>query len=303
MVIRPGLASKLLIVAVIGLRLPQAPIPVAGGAPIVSPDGRHVVFHSGTLNPAGLYVANVDGSAVTPLRLSIVGARPTWSADGNRLFVPVMKKDTVFVYAFPAQGGDATLLGTTPAHGAKGGITVSRDGSRVVYGVGDWTAMQLTVARVGRDDGRQVTPGAGAFWCPRISPDGRYVAAGRRDSTRQMQIWVMDMDSRSARAVSHFTAAEGNPECPDWSADGGRIAVQSAAHDPADSTRVSGNIWIIDIMTGAAIRLAPHDAPYLDELPSWFPDGKRIAFQSNRTGRWEVWTMNTDGTGVRRLMP
>jgi TolB protein len=40
---------------------------------------------------------------------------------------------------------------------------------------------------------------------------------------------------------------------------------------------------------------------YLDELPAWFPDGTRIAFQSNRTGSWEIWVMNADDSGVRQL--
>jgi Tol biopolymer transport system component len=61
------------------------------------------------------------------------------------------------------------------------------------------------------------------------------------------------------------------------------------------------HIWVIDVASGSATRLAPHAAPRLDETPSWFPDGKRLAFQSDRTGRMEIWTMKTDGTDPRQV--
>ncbi len=63
----------------------------------------------------------------------------------------------------------------------------------------------------------------------------------------------------------------------------------------------TAHIWLVDAATGTARKLAAHDAPYLDETPSFFPDGRRIAFQSNRTGRMEVWVMNVDGSGARQI--
>jgi hypothetical protein len=38
-----------------------------------------------------------------------------------------------------------------------------------------------------------------------------------------------------------------------------------------------------------------------DLAPAWSPDRRRIAFQSNRDGAWEIYVMNADGGDVRRL--
>src|SRR5262245_36392347 len=38
-----------------------------------------------------------------------------------------------------------------------------------------------------------------------------------------------------------------------------------------------------------------------DVRPSWSPDARRIAFQSNRTGSYQIWTVNQDGTDERRV--
>jgi TolB protein len=38
-----------------------------------------------------------------------------------------------------------------------------------------------------------------------------------------------------------------------------------------------------------------------DDLPSWSPDGKKIAFTSNRDGTGDIYVMNADGGGIIRL--
>ncbi|MFQ6037008.1 MAG: TolB family protein [Candidatus Aminicenantales bacterium] len=43
------------------------------------------------------------------------------------------------------------------------------------------------------------------------------------------------------------------------------------------------------------------DNTWNDEYPVWSPDGKNIAFTSDREGNYDIFMMNADGTGVIRL--
>jgi TolB protein len=105
----------------------------------------------------------------------------------------------------------------------------------------------------------------------------------------------MDADGSSRRQLTQIETSEGEGQCPVWSPDGHRLAIQSTRKDHM------GYVWIVEYPSGTAHKLAAHDALYEDELPVWFPDGKRLAFQSNRSGRMEVWTMNANGTQPRQL--
>ena len=43
------------------------------------------------------------------------------------------------------------------------------------------------------------------------------------------------------------------------------------------------------------------DDRYRNRIPRWSPDGKQIAFFSNRTGNYDVWILHPDGSGLRQL--
>jgi len=52
--------------------------------------------------------------------------------------------------------------------------------------------------------------------------------------------------------------------------------------------------------TGRILRRLTRDPKY-DADPTWSPDGRRIAFYSQRTSSGEVFVVNADGTGLKNL--
>jgi Tol biopolymer transport system component len=51
---------------------------------------------------------------------------------------------------------------------------------------------------------------------------------------------------------------------------------------------------------GTGLRQLTDDAAR-DRMPAWSPDGKRVAFYSDRSGKYEIWVIHADGSGLRRL--
>jgi len=53
-------------------------------------------------------------------------------------------------------------------------------------------------------------------------------------------------------------------------------------------------------VSGGSIQRLTSD-PANDGLPVWSPDGRSIAFASDRGGVWAIWIMNADGANQRQL--
>ncbi|GBD94867.1 hypothetical protein BMS3Abin05_02483 [bacterium BMS3Abin05] len=58
-----------------------------------------------------------------------------------------------------------------------------------------------------------------------------------------------------------------------------------------------GDIWTVPVSGGRATRLTVHEA--YEKTPLWSPDGRRIAFASNRNGNFDIFVMPAEG-GVSR---
>ncbi len=139
-----------------------------------------------------------------------------------------------------------------------------------------------------------------------------------------VQVWVLPMEGGEARQVTRLPRDVTDLA---WSPDGRRLCVASGAvtaqprplrrpdEPPEPDIRLidrlnyqlngvgfiydrPGNLWLVDVATEEAVRLTRGQAN--DETPTWSPDGRRIAFVSNRhqdadlTWRTDVYLLDVE---------
>lgn len=169
------------------------------------------------------------------------------------------------------------------------------------------------------------------------SPDGTHIAflsnCTRQDippkatfkAVTAHNIWVMNSDGSNPKALTPFDRFGSiNATAPVWSPDGHKIAFSSNAspdwEEPARIGDDGNNLWVINADGSGAERLrhfARGDIT-LEDL-SWSPDGRKLAFISNRAldgrdalnatrsqvyGSDEIpnlWVINADGSGLTAL--
>jgi TolB protein len=259
--------------------------------PVVSPDGRQIAFISNRDSVPSVFVIDSDGTHERRLTVRR-SSKPQWSSDGGTIFFSGGAADSGRVFAVATSSGDVLPVASIAGRGP----VLSPDGQSVVYLSGPWTSTATMVARLDGSDARRIAGGKATAWNGAWSPDSKRIAYTYGDSSRHLQVHVVGADGSADAPVTHMSADEGSAQLPAWSADGTHLAVQVN-----NLSAGIAHIWIIELATGNAHKLAPHDQKFLDEIPSWFPNGRHIAFQSNRSGRTEVWVMDSDGTHLRQI--
>jgi TolB protein len=119
----------------------------------------------------------------------------------------------------------------------------------------------------------------------------------RRGEGSAGELFRVPLDGGPAVRLTRNRASDYFPVA---SPDGRRIAFVSSRGGDDD-------IWVMRA-DGSRPRVLTRDRPRargpapLDTAPAWSPDGRRIAFASDRAGgEGEIYVMNADGSGVRRL--
>jgi len=169
---------------------------------------------------------------------------------------------------------------------------------------------------------------------PRWSPDGRAIAflsarpmpTDSATDTPRTQVWLLSLGGGEPRRVTNLLNGASGFQ---WSPDGTRLVVVGRsgpgdmAKSPSDVRHYahanykfndSGwfddkrtHLWVADVASGRASQITSGD-DWNDSDPQWSPDGRRIAFVSDRTGKafdgghnTDVWTIDANGGALTKI--
>jgi dipeptidyl aminopeptidase/acylaminoacyl peptidase len=289
----------------------------AGIDPALSPDGRQVAFTTWDTSQNGalgeVRVINTDGSGERIVLGDInMPKAPAWSPDGTKVVVTWEDGGnmTAISKTFELKSGPGGATpSATPSAGtfARGGggvdipdlcydIHVDRDNGKTFIRCTldanpHFALKEIDVASGASHDLKHDIHSFSPAWDP--ADPGRIVYRG--DTS------LVNLDLNQDRTST--LAGNLGDGWPTFSPDGSKIAV---AYKQTDHWEIhvmnadgSGRVRLTETSPVAlAQQMLKGEQPhsYDNTSPAWSPDGSQIAFATNRTGRWEIWVMNADGS-------
>jgi len=235
-----------------------------------------------------IYISDYDGENQQRVTVGrTLNAFPSWSPDGRSIAYVSWRRGQPNI--FVSHIYDGTLDEITKGPGENYLPAWSPDGTRIAFSSTRDGHAQIYVANKDGSNVRRLTNGPSLDTTPTWSPKGNEIAF-TSDRSGLPQIYLMSADGLGG--VQRLTA-ESYVDRPTWSTTTNEIAFESRSGG-------SGfDIKVIDVNSRTVKQLTFGEGK--NESPVFSPNGRHVAFASDRSGKFQIYTMTRDGRDVRQL--
>ncbi len=214
---------------------------------------------------------------------------PAWAANGEGLaYVSYYSGEGASLYWVDRETGRKSPILEETAQALS--PTTSPDGRRIAFARS--LRGNLEIFTIDRDGAglKRLTRSGGIDTNPAWSPRGNQLAftSSRNGSP---QIYVMDLEGKNIRRISFQSKYNDGAA---WDPDARYLIYASRTRDGRRFDIVK-----VDVETGEQATLTA--APGSHEAPTFSPDGRFIAYESDRSGRKQIYIMTADGEPVAQL--
>ncbi|HYF94138.1 MAG TPA: S9 family peptidase [Symbiobacteriaceae bacterium] len=283
------------------------------GDPQLSPDGRRLAYVVARIDKESneyrhqIHVMNAEpGARPAPFTGGQKSDKsPRWSPDGSRLAFTSNRSEKTQVWVMDAFGGEARQL-TFFKEGVSGVPVWSPDGTHIAV-----TAVvgPEGPGREGDKDAesdlyKKYTRGVRRITRIFYKEDGE----GFLEPDRHQQIFVLPVEGERPEPVQ-VTKGPWHHEDPAWAPDGGALAYVANRREDDDYTVMLADLWVQDLSNLASDPVCLTPGTMSLGTPAWSPDGAAIAFSGQQHEPYrgyssnQLWLVNRDGSGLRRLVP
>jgi serine/threonine protein kinase len=274
-----------------------------GYNPAWSPDDEEIVFATDRVDaldarsiiPSELWIVNVATGEKRSLAVND-GVQPAWSPSGERIAYWSLKGGQRDVWTIPAKGGSPVSVTNDVA--TDGNPVWSPDGKYLYFASDRSGSMNFWRVAIDEKTGRTLdqpepvtTPSSYSKHLS-VARDGRHFAYVR--ANRNINLHTVAFDSAKEKAIDKPVAVmQGEHQVinSDLSPDGEWFAFGLQTENQED-------IYVMK-RDGAGLKKLTNDK-HKDRSPRFSPDGKGITFFSDRSGRYEAWTINVESGSLEQ---